>query len=140
MKTRSKPLSLHGLLIFAVLILGVFLVYAIQAADAAPKTSKNNKTKTEIKPVACVSCHSFEALNARKASFKAEKGEIVNPHVYIPHNEKKPENVQECTDCHTVHPIPLKEKVDLSKINLDSCYLSCHHQQNFERCNNCHKK
>jgi hypothetical protein len=140
MTTRSKPLSLHGLLIFAVLILGVFLVYAIQAADAAPKTSKNNKTKTEIKPVACVSCHSFEALNARKASFKAEKGEIVNPHVYIPHNEKKPENVQECADCHTVHPIPLKEKVDLSKINLDSCYLSCHHQQNFERCNNCHKK
>ena len=140
MKIVSKPLSPHGLLIFAALMLGVLLVYAIQVADAATKTPKSNKTKTEIKPVACVSCHSFEALNARKASVKADRGEIVNPHIYIPHNENKPENVQDCTNCHTMHPIPLKEKVDLSKVNIDSCYLSCHHQQNFESCNKCHKK
>jgi hypothetical protein len=123
-------------------MLGVFSISAIQVADAAPKAtkaSKPEKTKAEIKPVACINCHPFEALNARTASFKAEKGEIVNPHVYVPHNEKKPENIQDCTNCHTAHPIPLKEKVDLSKINLDSCYLSCHHQQNFEPCGKCHK-
>jgi hypothetical protein len=137
MKTGYKQLSRYGFLILTVVILGVFLVSTIKIAEAAPKT---DKTKTEIKPVACITCHSFEALNARKASFKAERDEMVNPHLYIPHNEKKPENVQDCINCHTQHPIPLKEKVDLSKVNVDSCYLACHHQQNFEPCNKCHKK
>ena len=88
---------------------------------------------------ACVNCHEFDELASMKPAFKAPSGEIINPHRYIPHSEKKPENVPDCADCHTPHPIPPMEKIDLSKIGVESCYLSCHHQQNFEPCDDCHK-
>ena len=139
MKKKAKRLALYGLFIFSALILGMYLVYAIQVADAATKTTKPAKTKAETKPASCVTCHSFEELAAGKASFKTESGDMVNPHRYIPHNEKKPENVPDCTNCHTEHPNPPTEKIDLSKVDINNCYLSCHHQQNFEPCGKCHK-
>ena len=116
------------------ILAGSYLMTYVKPADSAEKENKG--------PAACLACHggTFEKLASKKPSFKAPSGEIINPHQYLDHSVRTPENTPSCTDCHSTHPIPPKDKVDLSKVNIDSCFLSCHHQQNFERCGNCHKK
>jgi len=130
---KTKKILYGGALFVLILIIAGYLLRYINSVQADTGAQG---------PAACLACHggSFEKLASQKPAYKASSGEIVNPHQYIPHNEKKPENVPNCTDCHSTHPIPPKEKIDLSKVNVDSCFLSCHHQQNFEPCNNCHKK
>ena len=134
MKIQTRGLVLCGLFLVLALTLCAYLSESVKFADAAATEAQS--------PAACLTCHgqSFDKLVDKKPFFKAPSGEIVNPHQYIQHNERKVENMPNCTDCHSMHPIPLKEKIDLSKVNVDSCFLSCHHQQNFERCSNCHKK
>jgi hypothetical protein len=133
MTTQAKRITLWGLFLAVAFVLGLYLSAATKVADAADKAAQG--------PAACLACHggSFETLVSKKPSFKAASGETVNPHRYIPHNEKKVESVPNCFDCHSMHPIPPKEKIDLSKIKVDSCFLACHHAQSFERCDNCHK-
>ena len=124
----------YGIFLILLLMLFGYLSETVKLADAADTAAKG--------PAACLACHggSFEKLAAKKPAFKAPSGEIINPHMYVPHDEKKAENVQDCTNCHSQHPVPLKGKVDLTKVTVDNCYLSCHHQQSFERCDKCHKK
>jgi len=132
MKTQAQRLTLWGLFLFLALILTWNLSDSGKYADAAEKAAKG--------PEACLACHggSFDKLIEKKTAHKAAGGETINPHKYIPHNENKTENVPDCLGCHSQHTIPPKGKIDLSKVNIESCYLSCHHQQNFERCSNCH--
>ncbi len=134
MKTKAKRLVLCGAFLVLASIRGGYLAHSIKFADAANEAAKG--------PTACLTCHggSFDKLASKEPSFKASSGEMINPHRFIPHNEKKVENVPDCTDCHSTHPIPPKGKIDLSKVNVDTCFLACHHQQNFERCNTCHHK
>ncbi len=134
MKIKTKIPVIARLLVVLALLLGGYLSESVNFANAEDKAAPG--------PAACLACHggSFEKLASKKPSFKASSGEIINPHQYLQHDLKTVENIPNCTDCHSTHPIPLKEKVDLSKVNVESCFLSCHHQQNFERCNNCHKK
>ena len=121
------------MLILPVMLIG-YLSESIKIANAADTAAQG--------PAACLACHgrSFDKLAAKKATFKAPSGETINPHMYVPHDETKAENVPDCTNCHSPHPVPLKGKNDLSKVSIDHCYLSCHHQQNFERCDKCHRK
>ena len=132
MKPNQKRTFLLGLSLFLPLILAFYLSGITKAADAVDKKPRG--------AAACLPCHggSFDELAAKKASFKTDSL-MVNPHQFIPHNEKKAENVPDCLECHTAHPNPPREKIDLSKVNIENCYLSCHHQQNFEKCDNCHK-
>jgi hypothetical protein len=132
MKTQIKVITLWVLFLALALIVGVYLSDTMKVADAADNAEG---------PAACLACHggSFDKLASKKAAFKAPSGEIINPHQYVPHNEKKAENVPNCIDCHSAHPIPPKEKIDLSKVTVDSCF-SCHHEKNFNRCNTCHNK
>jgi len=120
--------------VFLVLPLCMAFYFSINGkfATAADKAANDSVT--------CLACHgdSFEKLVSKKPTFKASSNEIINPHQYVPHNEKKAENVPNCTDCHSTHPIPPKEKIDLSKVNADNCFLSCHHTDTFQRCGNCH--
>jgi hypothetical protein len=133
MKTKTHRLTLLGLFLFLALILDWNLPDSGNYADSAEKAAKG--------PEICLACHggSFDKLVEEKGAYKTANGETVNPHQYIPHNEKKAENVPDCLGCHSEHPVPHEGKVDLSKVNLESCYISCHHQQNFDRCSNCHK-
>lgn len=133
MKPKQKRTALLGFFLLLTLIPAFYLSHIIKAADAVDKKPQG--------AAVCLPCHggSFDKLAAKKASFKTDSG-MVNPHQFIPHNEKKAENVPDCLDCHTAHPNPPREKIDLSKVNVENCYLSCHHQQNFEKCEICHKE
>jgi hypothetical protein len=133
MKKKIKRITLWGLFFALVFILSLYLSHSMEVAHAADKAAEG--------PAACLACHgSFDDLVAKKASFKTDRGETVNPHQYIPHNKKTAENVPNCTDCHSKHPVPPEGKIDLSKGNVDSCFLACHHAQNFEPCSSCHKR
>jgi hypothetical protein len=132
LKPQQKRTTQLGFFLVLTLILGFYLSDTTKVANAVDKKPRG--------AAVCLPCHggSFDKLAAKGASFKTDSG-MVNPHQFIPHNEKKAENVPDCLDCHTAHPNPPKEKIDLSKVNIENCYLSCHHQQNFEKCDDCHK-
>jgi hypothetical protein len=133
MKTQIKRMIISGLFLALTIIAGLYLSGTMKVADAADKVEQG--------PAACLACHggSFDKLVDKKPAFKAPSDEIVNPHQYIPHNQKIAENVPDCTGCHSKHPIPPKEEIDLSKVNVDSCF-QCHHEQNFRKCKTCHRK
>ena len=103
---------------------------ASAAAPAAP-------TKTD-----CLSCHGpFDKLVADTGKFTAPSGEKISPHRFVPHDSKSDDDVPECTNCHKAHPLdPLPEKgsIDLSKVSVQWCYDSCHHEKNFKSCKECH--
>ncbi|MGV8056739.1 MAG: hypothetical protein AB2L12_01695 [Smithellaceae bacterium] len=132
MKAQTRKLVLYRALLVLILVLSGYLPEYIKVANAADPAAKYSAT--------CLACHggSFDKLASKKPTFKVSDDRVVNPHKYIPHNEKKAENVPNCTDCHVKHSIAPMEKVDLSKVKVDSCFLSCHHTQNFERCSTCH--
>ncbi len=133
MKTQTIRIALWGVFFTLAFITGLSLFDTMKVADAADEGKQGSAT--------CLACHggSFDKLASKEPFFKAPSGEIINPHKYVPHNEKKAENVPNCTDCHSAHPIPPTGKVDLSKINVDNCF-GCHHAQNFQQCSNCHQK
>jgi len=132
MKPKQKKFTGLGFFLFLTLIMVFSLSDTAKVADAVDQKPQS--------PTVCLPCHggSFDKLANKEATFKTKSG-LVNPHQFIPHNEKKAENVPNCLDCHSAHPNPPKEKIDLSKVNVENCYLSCHHQENFEKCDNCHK-
>ena len=88
----------------------------------------------------CLECHGpFTKLASAQPSYVVAGGEKVNPHHLVPHDAKDAKAIPECSNCHTPHPKTLTTKVDLSKLNVEWCYDSCHHQHNFVPCKKCHK-
>jgi hypothetical protein len=98
----------------------------------------------------CLACHSYDEVIAATAAHVTSSGEKVNPHRYVeagstkeafgrPHQATGAEHIPECGNCHTPHPIPPSGDVDRSKINVEWCYSSCHHQSDFMRCSLCHQ-
>ena len=98
----------------------------------------------------CLKCHSYDDVIAATASYATRRGEKVNPHRYVeagsmkehfgqPHQAIGTEHIPQCINCHTPHPIPPTGPVDRSRINVDWCYSSCHHQNDFMRCSMCHQ-
>ena len=127
-RLMQKRIALPGLLL--ALIVSFYLFDTTNTADAVDKQNQSASV--------CLSCHGpFEKLADQKPGFKTDTG-LVNPHQFVPHKEKKAENVPNCLNCHTPHSNPPKEKVDLSSVNVESCYVKCHHMQNFGKCNKCH--
>ena len=90
----------------------------------------------------CLSCHGpFDELIEATADYVAPSEEKTSPHRYVPHNSKEVADIPECTQCHTAHPLdPLPESgsIDLSKVGVQWCYESCHHQQDLTSCKECH--
>lgn len=86
----------------------------------------------------CLTCHGpFDALIAKGISVEADP-KPVNPHKYIPHTQKGGmDQIWECTMCHTPHAMPPKKDPNREKANIEACY-QCHHQYNFQNCNDCH--
>jgi hypothetical protein len=90
----------------------------------------------------CLNCHGpFDKLIEASGQYVAPSGEKISPHRYVPHDSTKDEDIPECTRCHTAHsldPLPAQGSIDLSKVNVQWCYDSCHHEKNFTSCKQCH--
>jgi len=90
----------------------------------------------------CLGCHGpFDKLAETTAKYVAPSGEKGSPHRYVPHDSKKEEDIADCVHCHTAHPLdplPTKGSIDLSKVNVQWCYESCHHEKNLTSCKQCH--
>jgi len=89
----------------------------------------------------CLSCHPFDKLIEATGQYVAPSGEKTSPHRYVPHDSKKDADIPECTNCHVAHPLdplPTQGSVDLSKVNVQYCYDTCHHEKNFTPCKSCH--
>ena len=112
---------------FTLLLLSFLLVFGIFAFSQ----EKVDKDK-------CLSCHGpYEKLQKATADYKAQSGETVTPHQYVPHADKK--DIPDCTSCHTPHPIPPGDKASVAKASgVEWCYTSCHHAYNLQPCKNCH--
>jgi hypothetical protein len=83
----------------------------------------------------CLSCHGpFDKLASKTGNYVMPSGEKTTPHRYVPHDGK---NIPVCTLCHKRHRVPLTSKEGVGKGNVDWC-SSCHHANNFRRCNECH--
>jgi cytochrome c553 len=111
---------------------------AIASATGRAVQEDAKKDETEEAVPQCLDCHGpYDKLAQDTAKYQAPSGEIVTPHQYVPHEEKK--DIPKCTECHKPHEIPLQDKSTVAKPNdLDFCYASCHHAQNLQPCSNCH--
>ena len=90
----------------------------------------------------CLRCHGpFDKIIEASANYVAPSGEKTSPHRYVPHDSKKEEDIPECSHCHTAHPLdpmPAKGSIDLSKVGVQWCYDTCHHEKDFTPCKKCH--
>ncbi|MDO5531545.1 cytochrome c3 family protein [Sutterella sp.] len=109
---------------------------AILAAILAAVSFTANAADAAISKDMCIACHgSFDSIIEKNVQVDADPAPV-NPHKYVPHTDKKAENVWECTTCHTPHAMP-PQKGAKAEANIEQCY-SCHHQFTFEKCSSCH--
>jgi hypothetical protein len=88
----------------------------------------------------CLQCHGpYEDLIARTVDKLDVNGVKANPHRYVPHTSK---NITGCDACHSVHELPVTATTQILTPDTStlSCFnSSCHHQQDFTPCTQCHK-
>jgi hypothetical protein len=113
-------------------------------APRAEATTNAAASGTNATPAAngCLDCHGpFEKLIAASTKYVAPSGEKTSPHRYVPHDSKLEKDIPECSHCHTAHPLsplPSKGAIDLSKLSVQWCYDTCHHQKDLKSCKECH--
>jgi hypothetical protein len=111
-------------------------------AQTAGKKSPASPAAATPSKSDCLNCHGpFEKLVASTDKWVAPSGETTSPHRYVPHDSKKDEDIPECTECHTAHAPdapPAHGTVDLTKVKVNYCYETCHHEKNFTSCKQCH--
>jgi predicted CXXCH cytochrome family protein len=61
----------------------------------------------------------------------------VNPHVFVPHDQK--EKFYDCIACHTPHAMPAPKGFKDKTAHIEPCY-SCHHGEQIQKCSQCHKE
>ena len=90
----------------------------------------------------CLDCHGpFEDIIKASTNYVTPGGEKTSPHRYVPHDSKLEKDIPECTQCHAAHSLvhlPAKGSIDLSKVTVQWCYATCHHEKNFTSCKDCH--
>ena len=105
---------------------------AVATQGSQPTTST---TAAAVSKYVCLGCHGpFNKIIASSTNYVAPSGEKTSPHRYVPHDANAAVNIPECTNCHTAHslsPLPTAGSIDLSKVGVGWCYVSCHHQNNF---------
>ena len=113
------------------------LSVGVMVAQSPEKTTTAPAAKSSDDPSGtCLKCHGpFEKLISAPANYEVEDGKKVNPHKYIPHDQKE---VPKCTECHKPHPVPRESKEKLTNANVEMCYSQCHHMRNFQPCKDCH--
>jgi hypothetical protein len=122
---------------------GVFLfslVFTLGRVASVPAQAGAPATGT-YKAV-CLNCHGpFEKLEAASPSYVAPSDEKITPHRYVPHNSKEEKSVPECGNCHQPHPVPPTPGglAAIAKPDVQWCYTTCHHENNFVTCKKCHK-
>jgi hypothetical protein len=124
---------------FAFICVGVILCVLTTSSSG---TSQTNAPAMTASKEACLNCHGpFDKLAAATPSYKAPSGEKITPHRYVPHDSKEAKGIPECGNCHQPHPAE-PTAVDLAaliKADVQWCYTTCHHKNNFEPCKGCHK-
>jgi hypothetical protein len=122
----------------AVVSIGIVLVGLAVVSPALAASSPSAALQQS-----CLDCHGpFDKLIEATAAWKAPSGEKTSPHRYVPHTEKTPSDVPDCKNCHPAHPLsppPAAGSIDMSKVPVDWCYKTCHHEKTFEPCKKCHK-
>jgi hypothetical protein len=119
--------------------IGVFLFVAIPVSSGVSQT---NAPTMENSKEACLNCHGpFDKLAAATAGYAAPSGEKITAHRYVPHPSKEAKAIPECSNCHQPHPAPpaAGDLAALVKPDVQWCYTTCHHKNNFESCKDCHK-
>jgi hypothetical protein len=110
---------------------------ATAAASEPSATSTSNAAGSKD---VCLECHgSFDELAKSTTNYLAPSGEKGSPHRYIPHGKKDPSAIPGCENCHQSHPVPPTSPMIVPKANMDWCYGTCHHENNFSPCKNCHQ-
>jgi hypothetical protein len=124
--------------LFVVIIAVQFGAFG-RASEKSPQASAK-KVDRKLITEGCLGCHGpYEKLADAKPYFKASSGEMVTPHQYVAHADKK--DFPNCVECHETHETPLGDKSKVVKPqNLDWCYQNCHHANNFDGCTTCHGK
>ena len=125
----KKKFPLVGIAFAAILLFG----------SMAASLAETPKKTIEIKGVSkkCLACHgSYDKIQEASAKFKLSDGTAVNPHQFVPHAEKT--DIPDCTECHTEHSMPPDKSKIVKPNNVDWCYSSCHHMNNFDACSKCH--
>ena len=107
------------------------------ASGSFALATQENKPDTKIDKEKCLGCHGpFEKIAEATADWQSPAGDKGTPHRFIPHDTT---DVPECTECHTPHEIPPKDKESVVKPkDILFCYDSCHHAKNLQPCKNCH--
>jgi hypothetical protein len=111
---------------------------APQQDSTAPASGQDAKVPKDT----CLGCHGpFDKITDPPDKYVAPSGEKTTPHRYVPHDSKKDEDIPECTNCHTAHSLdslPEQGSIDLSKVDVQSCYKACHHDNSLTTCKSCH--
>jgi hypothetical protein len=118
--------SMLSLVVLGLLLVFGTCVFAVQTMSSA-----------KIDKETCLGCHGpFDKIAKATAEWKAASGETTTPHRYVPHDST---DVPQCTECHTAHEIPLKDKATVVKPkDLIFCFDACHHARNLQPCKSCH--
>lgn len=123
------------------LFIGIAMSFFIVGMVSSGASQTIGRTMAASKE-ACLDCHGpFDKLAAATASYMAPSGEKITPHRYVPHNSKEAKGIPECSNCHQPHPVPpgASDLAALAKPDIQWCYTTCHHKNNFEPCKDCHK-
>jgi len=118
---------------------GALLFLAIAVSSGVSQT--NAPTMENSKNI-CLKCHGpFDKLAAATPTYTAPSGEKITPHRYVPHDLKESKGIPECSNCHQPHPVsPVTSGLAaLAKPDVQWCYTTCHHMNNFKLCKECHK-
>jgi len=109
------------------------------AATASPKSQQAPPTAAPKE--ACLDCHGpYDKLASDTAGYQAPSGEKLTPHCYVPHTTKEAKAIPACDNCHVPHAVPPTDEgiKDLPKPQVQWCYATCHHENNFQSCKGCH--
>jgi hypothetical protein len=133
--------------LFCALALGLAGCRESGAARPAPGGAPAATVRAPVRaagPAAndCLDCHGpFSKLIEATSSYVAPSGEKTSPHRYVPHDSKLAKDIPDCTQCHARHPVdsvPAKGSIDLTKVNVQWCYATCHHEKTLKSCKECH--
>ena len=125
----------------SVVLFVLISVIPFQAAGLAAQTDSSASEATTKE--ACLNCHGpFETLTAKTPDYVAPSGETIVPHRFVPHSSGEAKAIPECNNCHEGHPLPPEGAAikALPKADVQWCYTTCHHENNFTPCKACHKE
>lgn len=131
-----------GMLVFSLILIPKAPLSAQDQGQGTQTVASGPGQAATVSKDTCLNCHGpFDKIVEASGNYIAPSGEKTSPHRYVPHDSKKNGDIPECTNCHTAHsldPLPTRGSIDISKVGVQWCYESCHHEKNFTSCKECH--